>query len=277
MRICIAGRTIDLSFGSAANERWAQERFAAFRTRGAVDLTLQVVVASMPMRRVVPGTLAARRHGITAIVGRYFAGTMDERTGVLLLGTLPMIAPFLRVLVSLDLLESGGMLLHASGVRAGRGAWVFPGRSGAGKSTLARRFPRADLLSDEVVAVRLHRGRAEACGTPFPGELGVCGRPGWLPLLGFAFLRGRRTPRLLPLSHPDSVRRLLATTLGGWAHERDVRRLWKAATRLVSVAPCADFGFSESESRRSVLSRLAAWRRPPSRGTRRSPRRRAAR
>ncbi len=146
---------------------------------------------------------------------------------------------------------------------------AIAGNMGAGKSTLAKRFRLADVLSDEVVAVRLRGGRVEACGTPFPGELMGKGRPGWLPLHGFAFLRGPRRPRLSPLGAADALRRLLACTLGGWAVDSDVPRLWKAATALVSAARCADFGFSASEPRASILARLGPGRRPTGR---RSPR-----
>ncbi len=260
MRIEIAGLAIDLQFDDPSREVWARRRYAAFETRRRADVALEVnLFDRLPG---VPRALRGERVGSRiGVLGRGIAADIDlgTRTGVAgLLRSRFGINALLRVVVALTLLKEGGLLLHSSGVRVGRGAYVFPGRSGAGKSTLARRFASTDILSDEVVAVRLHRGRVEACGTPFPGELNGKGRPGWLPLLGLAFLRGPRRPRLEPLGAADALRRLLACTLGGWATEADVPRLWKAASRLVRVASCADLGFSASESRRSILSRLAS-------------------
>lgn len=272
MRIDIAGLVIDLRLEDASREAWARTRYAAFATRHTADITLDV-----NLFRRLPGLPRALRGGLVGssigILGRGMAASIDIRTGVgtagLLADRFPLNA-LLRVLVAVSLLEEGGLLLHAAGLRAGHGAWVFPGRSGAGKSTLARGFPRADVLSDEVVAVRLRDGRVEACGTPFPGELGGRGRPGWLPLRGLCFLHGPRRPRLVPLGPATALRRLLACTLGGWATDPDVPRLWKAASRLVRSARCADFGFSASEPRAEIRARLGAWRRPPSRDTGRS-------
>ncbi len=262
MKIEIAGLAIDLQFDDPSREAWARRRYAAFATRRRADVALEVSLFDrLPgVPRVLRGERVGSRIGV---LGRGMAADIDlgTRTGVVgLLRRRFGINALLRVLVALTLLKEGGLLLHASGVRVGKGAYVFPGRSGAGKSTLSKRFARADVLSDEVVAVRLRRGRVEACGTPFPGELNGKGRPGWLPLLGFAFLRGPRRPRLVPLGPADSLRRLLACTLGGWATEPDVPRLWKAASRLVRAARCADFGFSASEPLRSLVVRLDAWK-----------------
>lgn len=275
MRIEIAGLVVDLQFDDPSREAWARRRYPAFRTSRPADVALEVnLFDRLPgVPRVLRGERVDTRIGV---LGRGIAADLDlrNRTGVVgLLRSRFGINALLRVVVAVVLLEENGLLLHAAGVRVGQGAWVFPGRSGAGKSTLSKRFPRADVLSDEVVAVRLRRGRVEACGTPFPGELNGKGRPGWLPLLGFGFLRGPRRPRLVPLGAADALRRLLACTLGGWAGDSDVLRLWKAASRLIKAARCADFGFSPSEPRRSLVARLCAWRRPPSRGRGRSPRR----
>lgn len=258
MKIEIAGLAIELLFDDPSREAWARRRYRAFETRRGADITLDVNL--FPRLSGVPRQLRGGRVGSQiGVLGRGMACSIDLRLGT---GTAALLASrfpingLLRVLVGVALLEEDGLLLHAAGVRVGRGAWVFPGRSGAGKSTLMKRFPRADVLSDEVVAVRLRGGRVEACGTPFPGDLLVRGHPGWLPLRGFRFLRSPRRARLTPIGRADALRRLLACTLGGWAAPSDVRRLWNIASRLASSAPCADFGFMADEPRRSILARL---------------------
>src|SRR5262245_27013883 len=74
---------------------------------------------------------------------------------------------FLRVLTVSFVLESGGFLLHASGiVRNGR-AYVFFGPSGSGKTTVTHLSPNDVVLSDDLtLVVRTGRGY-EAAGIPF--------------------------------------------------------------------------------------------------------------
>src|SRR5207247_1225576 len=66
---------------------------------------------------------------------------------------------FLRILTASHILESGGFLLHASGVvRAGR-AYVFFGPSGSGKTTVTHLSPGDQVLSDDLTLVVRTRGR----------------------------------------------------------------------------------------------------------------------
>ncbi|HEU4402551.1 MAG TPA: hypothetical protein VFT43_10650, partial [Candidatus Polarisedimenticolia bacterium] len=75
---------------------------------------------------------------------------------------------FLRVLTASYVLESGGFLLHGSGVvRAGK-AYVFFGPSGSGKTTVTHLSPGDTILSDDLtLVVRGEGGRYEAAGIPF--------------------------------------------------------------------------------------------------------------
>jgi hypothetical protein len=104
-----------------------------------------------------------------------FAGTMalSRRQGVVAL-TEPEgdlfdrgLENFLRVLTASCVLDSGGLLLHASGVvRRGR-AYVFFGPSGSGKTTVTELSPDDIVLSDDLTLVVRHDGRYEAAGIPF--------------------------------------------------------------------------------------------------------------
>jgi len=67
---------------------------------------------------------------------------------------------FLRILYSLALVETRGLVVHAASlVRDGR-AYLFSGRSGSGKTTVARLSTDATLLSDELSIVRMTKGSA---------------------------------------------------------------------------------------------------------------------
>lgn len=102
---------------------------------------------------------------------------------------------FLRTLCSSLLNESGGALLHSCGLAVGGRAHVFIGRSGAGKSTLARLAAAAgaEVISDEIVPLRMERGRFFVYGSPFWGEMRSAGRPLRLPLAGIYSLRKSRS------------------------------------------------------------------------------------
>jgi hypothetical protein len=107
---------------------------------------------------------------------------------------------FLRTLCSALLNGSGGALVHACGLAVSGRAHVFIGRSGAGKSTLARLAAAAgaEVISDEIVPLRLERGRFYVYGSPFWGEMRSAGRPLRLPLAGIYALRKSRVNSLRP-------------------------------------------------------------------------------
>ncbi len=83
----------------------------------------------------------------------------------------------LRIAWHAATLETGGLLLHASGVSFGGVAVVAPGQSGDGKSTLATlcvRHTSAQLLSDEIIQVFPD---GMCAGTPFRSNCPIPGAP----------------------------------------------------------------------------------------------------
>lgn len=76
----------------------------------------------------------------------------------------------LRLVYSLWLVRSGGIMLHAAGVKDHDRVYVFCGVSGSGKTTIARLSGQRSVLSDELIAVRPVNGSYAVWGTPFLGE-----------------------------------------------------------------------------------------------------------
>lgn len=72
----------------------------------------------------------------------------------------------LRYILAQRLLESRALLLHASAVVIGAGAWLFIGPSGAGKTTLASSLCGA-ILGDEAIALRRDGAHLVAHATPY--------------------------------------------------------------------------------------------------------------
>jgi hypothetical protein len=64
---------------------------------------------------------------------------------------------FLRVLYSKILSCENGILVHGAGVCIKERGYLFAGPSSSGKTTLARKFSRADVLSDELTIVRVQK------------------------------------------------------------------------------------------------------------------------
>jgi hypothetical protein len=121
---------------------------------------------------------------------------------------------FLRALLALHLPQRHGVILHAAAVRdAGRG-YLFAGRSGAGKSTVARLLcDLAEVLSDELVAVRRTAEGWQVYGTPFWGDFARAGANLHAPLQDIYLLKHAASHRLEALPRGDALRALLQCSL----------------------------------------------------------------
>ena len=120
----------------------------------------------------------------------------------------------LRIVHSLLLAPTGGLLLHASGgIRGGRGH-LFSGVSGAGKTTMARLAP-ADvrLLTDEISYIRESAGAFQVFGTPFSGELGIQGENVSAPLAAIYLIEHGAANCIEPVPQAQAARRLMRNVL----------------------------------------------------------------
>lgn len=138
-----------------------------------------------------------------------------------------------RVLTALLLDREGGLLLHGAGlVRDGRGLLLL-GPSGTGKTTAARNAAGAQVLNDDLVALRPAAGGWELHATPFSNPSQV--RPAWgqAPLAGILRLRQATPPALGPLSAGQALAELAAAVPVLVA---DAARLPAMMARLAQVA-----------------------------------------
>lgn len=150
----------------------------------------------------------------------------------------------LRILHSVLLARTGGLLLHASSAVVGGRAFVFFGRSGAGKSTMVDMAPAsATVLSEEISYVRRRDGVYEACGTPFTGELNRKGENVAAPLAGLFHLVQAGENRIVPMTGVDAARTLLQSILCFEGDACLTRDVFDAACELVTRVPVATMRF----------------------------------
>jgi hypothetical protein len=218
-------------FLSSAPAAWRIE----FGPSGGLPFSEDVVVR----RDGGPARFSVRRHD--------FAGVVDvvARTADVTLASSDEVSlnSFLRVLYSLALVETHGLVVHAAGLVRDGGAYLFCGPSGAGKTTVARLSPDATLLSDELSIVRIVEGRPVCFGTPFRGELALAGEDRAAPLVGIYFLHHGECHAVEPVRPKQALARLLPNVLF-FAREADVTAaVFQIAADLVEAVPCFDLSF----------------------------------
>jgi len=157
---------------------------------------------------------------------------------------------FLRSLISWNLLDTGGLMLHSAGLVLGGKAYVFPGKSGAGKSTLARLAlgAGAEVISDEINLLRPGPRGWRAYGSPFWGEMRAGGRQANWPLGGVFFLKKAAAPAFLPCSGGDAVRTVLRCLVNFSRSAEVSAKALLAAGRLLAAVPARRLGFSKDNA-----------------------------
>ncbi|MCS6949224.1 MAG: hypothetical protein RMM06_04445 [Armatimonadota bacterium] len=153
-----------------------QERYAAFvHPEGQEEMHILLQAMPVPPTRArMEGVKVRRAEGGWRFVYDTFVADVTqgvERAEVACLRSPYAVDSFLRALLGLYLPPRGGVLLHACGVCHEGIGYLFAGRSGAGKSTVARLLSsQAQVLSDELVAVRRIAEGWRVFSTPFWGE-----------------------------------------------------------------------------------------------------------
>lgn len=111
-----------------------------------------------------------------------------------------------RYVLSRQLLDRGGLLLHASAVVREGTAWVFAGPSGVGKTTISQRLP-GRVLGDEAIALTCEDGTLVCHATPYWQAL-----PDSAPVAGLLFPEQGATNEWIELSRARSLAKLMSCT-----------------------------------------------------------------
>jgi hypothetical protein len=147
----------------------------------------------------------------------------------------------LRLLFSQLLILESGFLIHACAVRYKNRGYLFPGASGSGKTTLAKKAPYSDLLSDELVAIRIQNKKVYIISTPFWGEFQKPGQPISSQLQGIFFLAKNkyddRKKMLKEIPPLQAIRRLLKLTLFFGNQNKDIQKLLWLISRILLKIP----------------------------------------
>lgn len=165
----------------------------------------------------------------------------------------------LRVLWSVFLPREGGALVHACGLRHAEVGVVFPGQSGAGKTTLARKAPDADdVLSDEMVALRLTDDGWRVYGTPFWGDFarGGISMRSW-PLRCLGFLSQRDAVVMAPITSSEATLRLLSCFVCFQTDRETVQRNLAVAARLCSEVRSVEAQLTRNATTAEIFRKLA--------------------
>lgn len=120
----------------------------------------------------------------------------------------------LRIVIAWLSVNNDALLLHAAGViREGQG-YVFFGPSGAGKTTTSRiSAESSDVVSDDIVVIRLSHGEATLHGVPFRGNLAEAPRANQsAPLKALFRIRQDTEHFIRPLSRVTAVADLVASS-----------------------------------------------------------------
>lgn len=179
-----------------------------------------------------------------------------ERQRAVLQGALSVFTfdSFLRIFLTLLLLERDGLVLHAATLRRSGSAHIFLGRSGAGKTTLSRLAPADQVLTDEISLLRLVQDEPRAYGSPFWGELAGHGADVELPLQAFYLLAKDRRTFIEPLRGADALTALCAHTLFFVPDRDSLQALLRVCARWVEAVPVSRLHFAPDETVWEVLA-----------------------
>jgi hypothetical protein len=202
-----------LDHGLAEHTR---RRYAAFLADRAPDLVIEVETGREGPHRPAgpPDVIREGEHlfeiGYGGLDARLDLAAGRGRAGFP--SSIWMVDSLLRMSLGLMLVERGGLLVHASGVRLPDGVIVCYGPSGVGKTTVARSVDPESVLCDEMIALVPQGSRVWAHGTPFHGDYEVCA-PISGRLVGLVRLVQGNEDALQPLSNAQAAQSLLGSTL----------------------------------------------------------------
>jgi hypothetical protein len=174
----------------------------------------------------------------------------------------PLHYPLDQLLMMYQFTRRGKGIVHSAGLVLDGHCIVAAGRSGAGKSTLSRcwaaRHGVGTLLSDDRVILGGAPGSGgipDACGSPWPGEMGVALNESH-PVGALVFLAKARENRLEPISSGAAMERLLPVTSIPWFDTEYMTSALENVERWVAGVPAYMFHFTPDEGAVRMLETL---------------------
>ena len=140
-----------------------------------------------------------------------------------------------------QLLEFGGMMLHASAVEYEGKAYLFSGPSGMGKSTHARLWQRvfgdeAQVFNDDKPALRRLEDGWYAYGTPWCGKDGI-NQNKKVPLAGICFLERGEKNTIRRLDAREAMVQLLKQTIRKFGVAEKLDQMLKLVDTITQEVP----------------------------------------
>lgn len=152
---------------------------------------------------------------------------------------------FLRVVYAWLSFVNGGILLHSAGVIHNEHGYALFGPSGAGKSTTARlSADSSEILSDDLVIIRIDNGHSQIYGVPFKGDFSDAPRANQnAPLRAIFRLRQGDVHAIEPLAKITGIAELAASA-PFIARERHLsQQLLTVCTKIAQMTPMYQLHF----------------------------------
>ena len=135
------------------------------------------------------------------------------------------------------LMAHGGAVFHAACVVRTGQAYLFFGRSGAGKTTVCRLSRPARAAADDLIAVRVRRGRAVVWGLPAFHRPPYILANGPFPVRAAFILKQAAYVRLDRLTPAQAAASMLGIPQD-WAGPEPAAAALEVAAALARTAPC---------------------------------------
>lgn len=187
MKINISGFCFEFNSKQKTIKKLSR-RYSSFLGKGRSDFVFNIEFCKRPSLPFKPKISLSKNRLI--IERGDFSCELNLKTRKGLIEITPKIQSFdsfLRVLCGWLLINNDGFLLHSAGAMINNKAYLFIGKSGAGKSTISKilqrvenrkqkaknkkRKPEIEILTDELVPVRIEKGKVKIYGSPFWGEM----------------------------------------------------------------------------------------------------------
>ena len=144
-----------------------------------------------------------------------------------------------------------GAEVHGCGlVDARAGAQLFLGHSGTGKSTTTRlweTFADPEILSDDRIILRLHKGELWMYGTPWHGEAEFASASRAKLSRIFILQQGKKNV-IRPLSPAQSIGEVFARCFPPFHSAIGLERTLEFLSRALAIVPCYEFEFVPDRS-----------------------------